>query len=99
MPIHVSNIRSLSDFQRNAKKHIRRLKKTGKPEVLTVNGRAQLVVQDASAYQKLLDDSEMLETIAALRKSIGEADRGEGRDAAEMFASIRERYGLRNRGR
>ena len=38
--IRTSNIRSLSEFQRNAKRHIRRLKKTGRPEVLTVNGRS-----------------------------------------------------------
>ncbi len=53
--IDLENIRSLSDFQRNAKEHLRRLKGTGKPEVLTVNGQAELVVQSAAAYQELLE--------------------------------------------
>jgi len=97
--IRTSNIRSLSEFQRNAKQHIRRLKKTGRPEVLTVNGRAQVVVQSAEAYQKLLDDAEMLETVKILKKSLAEADRGEGRPADEVFDEIRAKYGLPARGR
>ena len=49
------DIHSLTDFKRQTKEHIDRLKCTGRPEVLTVNGKAELVVQDARAYQKLLD--------------------------------------------
>jgi len=46
---------SLSDFQRNARAHIKRLNTTGQPEVLTIDGEAQVLVQDAASYQKLLD--------------------------------------------
>ncbi|MDX1395590.1 MAG: prevent-host-death protein [Gemmatimonadota bacterium] len=53
--IHLRNIYSLSDFQRNTREHVRRLKRTRLPEVLTINGRAELVVQDAASYQALLD--------------------------------------------
>jgi PHD/YefM family antitoxin component YafN of YafNO toxin-antitoxin module len=56
MALDLVNIHSLSDFQRNAKDHIRKLKRSGKPAVLTVNGEAEVVVQSAEAYQKLLDD-------------------------------------------
>jgi len=48
--IDVRDIYSLSDFQRKTREHIRRLKRTGRPEVLTVNGKAALVVQAAGAY-------------------------------------------------
>ncbi|MFO0832406.1 MAG: type II toxin-antitoxin system Phd/YefM family antitoxin [Phycisphaerales bacterium] len=56
--IDLRDIISLTDFQRNAKQHIVRLTRTGKAQVLTVNGKAALVVQDAEAYQKLLDQAE-----------------------------------------
>ncbi len=56
--IDLRDIISLTDFQRNAKDHITRLARTGKAQVLTVNGKASLVVQDAEAYQKLLDQAE-----------------------------------------
>jgi prevent-host-death family protein len=58
MAIDLREIISLTDFQRNAKKHIVRLARTGKAQVLTVNGRASLVVQDADAYQRLLEQAE-----------------------------------------
>lgn len=52
--IDVRDIHSLSSFQRNTREHIRHLKRTRRPEVLTVNGKAELVVQDAEAYQDLV---------------------------------------------
>jgi len=52
--IEIRDIRSLTDFHRNSKRYVRRLKRTGRPEVLTINGRAVLVVQDAAAYERAL---------------------------------------------
>lgn len=49
------DITSLSNFQRNTRDFLHRLKETARPVVLTVNGKAELVVQDAEAYQRLLD--------------------------------------------
>lgn len=51
--IDIRDIYSLSDFQRNTRAHIRRLRKTRRPAVLTVNGKAELVVRDAKSYQEL----------------------------------------------
>ena len=52
--IRPEDIGPLTDFNRNTKAHLKRLRRTGRPELLTVNGRAQVVVQSASAYQRLL---------------------------------------------
>ena len=49
------DIQSLSTFKRDTAKIVRQLKKTGQPVVLTVNGKSELVVQDAASYQKLLE--------------------------------------------
>jgi prevent-host-death family protein len=56
MRFDLSSIFSLSDFQRNTRDHIARLKETGSPAVLTVKGQAEVVVQSAEAYQKLVED-------------------------------------------
>jgi PHD/YefM family antitoxin component YafN of YafNO toxin-antitoxin module len=94
--IDLENICSLSEFQRNTKEHLERLKETGEPEVLTVNGRAELVVQSAAAYQKLLDIADYADSVAILRKRIAAADAGEkGTPAEEVFAEIRRELGLR----
>lgn len=42
------SIYSLTEFQRNTKTHLERLKKSGQPEMLTVNGQVEIVVQDIS---------------------------------------------------
>jgi hypothetical protein len=90
--IDLRNIRPLSDFQRNTKAHIKRLKRTGKPEVLTVNGEAQVVVQDAVSYQKLLDRLDDQGEIEAIREGLREADRGEGISVEAFDRKMRQKY-------
>ena len=63
--VNLENIHALSEFHRNSKIFIRKLKKSGKPAVLTVNGQAEVVIQSAKAYQKLVEDQQFLETIRA----------------------------------
>jgi len=58
--IKPEDIGSLTDFQRNTQAHLKRLKRTGRPELLTVNGKAEVVVQNASAYQRLIQSLEKL---------------------------------------
>jgi prevent-host-death family protein len=86
-------VNSLSDFQRNAKSYIRKLKKSGRPAVLTVNGRAEVVVQSAEAYQKLMDELELLESVRDLRRGLEEVARGEVRPAREFLNELAARFG------
>jgi hypothetical protein len=53
--IRPEDIGSLTDFARNTRAHLNRLKRTGRPELLTVNGKAEVVVQSATAYQRLIE--------------------------------------------
>ncbi|MCW3100095.1 MAG: prevent-host-death family protein [Chthonomonadaceae bacterium] len=87
-------IYSFTDFLRNHKAHVARLKETGVPEVLTVNGHAEVVVQDAASYQDLMDRLHHLETIAAIREGIESAERGELKPAAQVFAEMKAKYGI-----
>ncbi|MEM7713958.1 MAG: type II toxin-antitoxin system Phd/YefM family antitoxin [Cyanobacteria bacterium P01_A01_bin.68] len=59
--INLDNIHSLTDFKRNVKRFIERIKATKSPLVLTVNGRAEVVIQDASAFQEMIDKLERTE--------------------------------------
>jgi len=86
-------IHSLTDFLRNHKAHVARLKKTRVPEVLTVNGKAEVVVQDAASYQLMLDRLSRLETIAAIQEGMASAERGELKPAAQVLDEMRARYG------
>lgn len=64
------DIQSLSTFKRNTNELISQMKETGNPLVLTVNGKAELIVQDVVSYQKLLDSLEKLKTIVSLKKEL-----------------------------
>lgn len=93
--IDLANIRSLSDFQRNTKEHLQRLKDTGKPEVLTVNGQAEIVVQSAAAYQKLLELADLADSVKILKERITAADAGKkGIPAEQVLGAIKQRLGL-----
>ena len=85
------DINSLSNFKRNTSEFLRQLKETGEPVVLTINGKAELVVQDAASYQKLLELAERVEDLEKTRRAIEEMDAGLGRPAEEMLAEMRRK--------
>ena len=82
------DIHPFTDFKRNTPEFLRQLKATGNPVVLTINGKAELVVQDAASYQRLFDLAERLETIQAVKESLASADRGEGRPMDDVFDAL-----------
>ena len=88
MSISPCNIRPLTDFIRHAQALIAALKTSGDPIVLTVKGKAEVVVQDAEAYQDLVDRLERSEQLWTLQ-SLYESSR-QGRDISldEMKAKI-----------
>ena len=89
----IGDIQSLTEFTRNAKNCIQHVKESQKPLILTVNGKAEVVVQDAIAYQKLLDRLEYAESVAAIRQGIEECDRGEAKLAKEALEELRAKHG------
>lgn len=86
-----NDIRSLSDFKRNTTELLDRIRKTGNPLVLTINGRAEVVVQDAEAYQHLLD---RLETVEALQRGLADVKAGRTKPARELFDRMRRKHGI-----
>ena len=90
----LSNIHSVTDFQRNPKGILGKLKKSKSPLILTVNGRAELVVQDAKSYQLLLDKVAAAEDLEAIRRGLEQSIAGEGRSSEEFFREFEARNGL-----
>lgn len=91
--VKISAIKPLSDFVRNTKAHIHRIRSTGEPEVLTVNGEAAVVIQDASAYEEVAalaeqarQDARLLAALAHFRAG------GKGKPADEVFAQLKRKH-------
>lgn len=80
-----SDIQSLSTFKRDTAKIRRHLKKTGQPVVLTVNGKAELVVQDIAGYEKLLEAQEPVEAIEGIDRGLDSMKRNAGKPAEKFF--------------
>lgn len=89
--IQLDNIQPLTDFKRNTSGFRQKLKKSGLPTVLTVDGRAELVVQDAAAYQKLLDAVDRAEAIEGIHRGLESMKQGKVRPASEFFAELRRK--------
>jgi len=88
------DIHSLTEFKRDSSRFLKRLKKTGHPVVLTVNGKAELVVHDAASYQKLLDALDRAEAIEGIRRGLEQMEAGLGRPAEEFFEEMRQKYNI-----
>ena len=58
-----------------------------------MNGKASIVVQDAAAYQRILDELDEARTAAAIEAAL----RGEGLPVKEAFSLIRKRAAARRK--
>ena len=86
------DIDSLTHFKRNTNEVIEQLKATGQPLVLTVNGKAEIVVQDAVSYQAMLDLVDRAEAIAGIKRGLDSIARGEGIPAEEALKRLRKKH-------
>ena len=90
----VEDSNSLTDFKRRTSIFLGQLRKSGQPLVLTVKGKAQLVVQDAGSYQDLLDLIDRLEAIEGIKKGLKDAKHGRTRSIQEVASEKQRKYGL-----
>jgi prevent-host-death family protein len=81
----IQDIHSLTKFKRNSSGLMRRMKKTGRPLVLTVNGKAEAVLLDAAAYQVIAGH---LDVVSSIRRGLAQARKGAGRDADDVFSEL-----------
>ena len=86
------DIDSLTHFKRNTVAVIEQLKVTGEPMVLTVNGKAEIVVQDAASYQRMVDLIDQAEAVVGIKKGLASMERGEGIPAEEAFERLRGKH-------
>jgi len=79
------DIHSMTTFKRNSSGLMKRMRKSGRPLVLTVKGKAEAIVLDAVAYQDVADH---LDAIAGIRRGLAQAMQGQGRPVDEVFNEL-----------
>jgi Phd_YefM. len=88
----LEEIHSLSDFQRNAKQHIVRMKKKRRPLVLTINGKAEMVAVDVKSFQEMLEVIDRVEAVEGIRRGLESKKRGEGKTLERFDKEMRKKF-------
>ena len=88
------DIQSLTTFRRRSGDFMKQLKKSKRPVVLTVKGKAAAIVQDAEAYQRLLDIAAHADSEEGIRQGLEDVAHGRTRPAKEVFDDIRRKHGI-----
>jgi prevent-host-death family protein len=92
-----SGIDSLTNFKRQTAEYLSRLHKSGEPLVLTINGKAEVVVQDAEAYQKLVEAAaraDREETLKAIREGLADVAGKRTKPARPALKALAKKYGI-----
>ncbi len=90
----VQEIDSLVHFKENTQEIVERLKASGQPLILTVDGEAEIVVLAEKSYQRMLALLDRAEAIEGIQRGLASMERGEGRPATEVFEDIRRRHNI-----
>jgi prevent-host-death family protein len=89
---NLNDVRPLTEFLRNHKQHVARLQKLRRPELLTVNGKPAVVIQDAASYQELLERVEQAEALEGIQRGLDAMKRGDARPLAAVLDDLRRKY-------
>jgi PHD/YefM family antitoxin component YafN of YafNO toxin-antitoxin module len=86
------DIKPLSNFKRNSTELIDHLKRTGRPVLLTINGKAEVVVQNAKSYQHLLESIDRAEAVMGISDGLASMKCGKGISAEQAFEKLRKKH-------
>ncbi len=89
-----TDIQSLTAFRRDSGGFLKHLRKSKRPMVLTVRGKAAAVVQDAEAYQRLLDIAARADVREGIRQGLEDVKKGKTRPVREFFAGFETAHDL-----
>jgi PHD/YefM family antitoxin component YafN of YafNO toxin-antitoxin module len=96
--VRVADVLPLTDFKRDTTQWREKLHASKKPFLLTVDGRPDLVVQDANEYQRVLDELDELRLRDGLRQGVDDIKAGRGAPLEEFDRDFRARHNLPPRG-
>ena len=85
-----NDIYPVSDFNRKTSEYIKRVQKTRKPEVLTVNGKAAVVMVDPESYGELAKNYELLQAIKNIAIANEQHENSQAKPAKQVFQELKD---------
>ncbi|MEE8058765.1 MAG: type II toxin-antitoxin system Phd/YefM family antitoxin [Pseudomonadales bacterium] len=86
-----SDIYPVSDFNRKPAEHIKRLQETQTPEILTVNGKAAVVMVDPESYDQLIQAADLSRTLEQIALAKSEYKNGQSQSLEQAFNDLKKR--------
>ncbi len=96
--ISLKDIESLTAFKRNTTEYVKKIKKSGNPLVLTVNGKAEIIVQDAESYQRMIELLDRAEAIESVREGLESVKQGKTMSLEKFDKEMRKNIRATKRG-
>jgi PHD/YefM family antitoxin component YafN of YafNO toxin-antitoxin module len=87
-----SGIRSLTEFKQHSSDILGYIKKTRSPAILTVNGKAEVVLLDPKTYQNMVDQISLIESSKNITTALIEMENDRGIPAKEVFKKLRKKF-------
>ncbi len=88
------DIHPLTDFKRDTVSFLKRMRRSKRAVVLTVNGKAELIVQDAASYQQMLQRLERMESVEAIRAGLTDVAEGRVHNARRALKALQVKLGI-----
>lgn len=90
----IKDILPMTTFRNHSAEIMQHLKESKRPVILTVNGKASAVVQDAVAYQHLLDLAAEASAAEGIRQGLEDLRSGRTRTARDVFDELRDEHAI-----
>jgi prevent-host-death family protein len=88
------DILPMTTFRNHSAEIMQHLKESKRPVILTVNGKAAAVVQDAAAYQHLLDLAAEASAAEGMRQGLEDLKSSRTRAARDVFDEFRAEHDI-----
>lgn len=92
--MNLSNADSLASIAKDPGGFVQKLRQSGEPMLLTVEGGGEVVVQDAESYRRFWEKVDRLETLAAVQEGLKDVAAGRTRPIREVLAELAIKYKL-----
>ncbi len=95
LPVDITkDIQPMTTFRNHSAEIMQHLKDTKRPVILTVNGKAAAVLQDAQAYQQLCDIAAQASAAEGIRQGLDDMKNGRTHPAQQVLEEIRSDYDI-----
>ena len=90
-----TDITSFTDFRAHLRDHLDQRKANKRPLFVTSNGETEAVVLSPSAFDELMDQAELSQSLTALNRGMEDVKAGRGQSLKQAVREVADELGLK----